>query len=87
MSVLILYTYDSNLGDVQFLWVDLAITTTVAVFMSRNGPWPVLVEKRPSGSLMNPIILISLMFQIFTVAFLQGIVIWDLQTRGELKSQ
>ena len=51
--------------------------------MSRNGPWSILVQRRPSGSLMNPMILISLLFQIFTVAFLQGIVIWDLQTRGK----
>ena len=31
ISVLILYTFGTNLGDKQFLWIDLAITTTVSI--------------------------------------------------------
>ena len=83
ISVLILYTFDTNLGDIQFLWVDLAITTTVAVFMSRNGAWPVLIKRRPPGSLVNPIIIASLFAQIFGVAFFQGLLIVDLRRRGD----
>jgi cation-transporting ATPase 13A2 len=84
VSVLILYTFDSNLGDLQFLWVDLAITTTVAVFMSRNGAFEQIHKKRPPGSLMNPVILLSLFTQIAGVVFFQGFVITDLRLKGNL---
>ncbi|ELR48869.1 Putative cation-transporting ATPase 13A2, partial [Bos mutus] len=43
ISVLILYTVNTNLGDLQFLAVDLVITATVAVLMSRTGPARALV--------------------------------------------
>ena len=46
--------------------------TLTAVFMSRNAAWPVLVTKRPPGSLMNPTILASLVLQIIGVAAAQG---------------
>ena len=48
-SVLILYTKRTNLGDVMFLYIDLVITTTVAVLMGRTGPWDKLVKQRPPG--------------------------------------
>ena len=53
ISVLILYTNHTNLGDTQFLYIDLVITTTVAVLMGRTGPWERLVAKRPQGSLVS----------------------------------
>ncbi len=34
-SVLILYRYDSNLGDFQYLYIDLLIILTLAVVMGR----------------------------------------------------
>ena len=37
------------LGDTQFLYIDLVITTTVAVLMGRTEAWTVLVKKRPPG--------------------------------------
>jgi len=81
ISVLILYTFGTNLGDVQFLWIDLAITTTVAVFMSRNGPHPQLVKRRPPGSLLNPYIIVSFLFQIVGVGVSQGGVTLDLHSQ------
>ena len=81
ISVLILYTFGTNLGDVQFLWIDLAITTTVAVFMSRNGPHPKLVKRRPPGSLLNPYIIVSFLFQIVGVGMTQGGITMDLHSQ------
>ena len=81
ISVLILYTFGTNLGDVQFLWIDLAITTTVAVFMSRNGPHPQLVKRRPPGSLLNPYIIVSFLFQIVGVGVSQGGITLDLHSQ------
>ena len=49
ISVIILYTNSTNLGDTQFLYIDLVITTSVAVLMGRTKPWSVLVKQRPPG--------------------------------------
>ncbi|XP_033097899.1 probable cation-transporting ATPase 13A3 [Anneissia japonica] len=64
ISVMILYWINSNLGDIQYLYVDLVITTTVAILMGYNGAYAHLVKKRPPGSLMSPVILISIILQI-----------------------
>lgn len=63
-SVLILYSNKTNLGDSQFLYIDLAITTTVAVLMGRTGPWNKLVKQRPPGSLMAGPTMASILLQI-----------------------
>lgn len=70
ISVLILYTNKTNLGDTQFLYIDLVITTTVAVLMGRTGPWDNLVSQRPAGSLVSGQTLMSVGLQI--VACLSG---------------
>ena len=61
---LILYTNKTNLGDTQFLYIDLVITTTVAVLMGRTGPWDSLVRERPPGSLVSGHNLLSVGLQI-----------------------
>uniref|UniRef100_A0A8C6F5P8 Polyamine-transporting ATPase 13A2 n=1 Tax=Monodon monoceros TaxID=40151 RepID=A0A8C6F5P8_MONMO len=71
ISVLILYTVNTNLGDVQFLVVDLVITTTVAVLMSRTGPALALGQARPPGALLSVPVLSSLLLQVALVASVQ----------------
>ncbi|XP_059547084.1 polyamine-transporting ATPase 13A2 isoform X3 [Myotis daubentonii] len=71
ISVLILYTINTNLGDVQFLAIDLAITTTVAVLMSRTGPALVLGRARPPGALLSVPVMSSLLLQVALVAGVQ----------------
>ncbi|XP_023388356.1 cation-transporting ATPase 13A2 isoform X6 [Pteropus vampyrus] len=71
ISVLILYTINTNLGDLQFLAIDLVITTTVAVLMSRTGPALVLGQARPPGSLLSMPVLSSLLLQVALVASVQ----------------
>ncbi|XP_024605625.1 cation-transporting ATPase 13A2 isoform X3 [Neophocaena asiaeorientalis asiaeorientalis] len=71
ISVLILYTVNTNLGDVQFLVIDLAITTTVAVLMSRTGPALALGRARPPGALLSVPALSSLLLQVALVASVQ----------------
>ncbi|XP_006766735.2 PREDICTED: probable cation-transporting ATPase 13A2 isoform X4 [Myotis davidii] len=68
ISVLILYTINTNLGDVQFLAIDLVITTTVAVLMSRTGPALVLGRARPPGALLSVPVMSSLLLQVALVA-------------------
>ncbi|XP_057556531.1 polyamine-transporting ATPase 13A2 isoform X3 [Hippopotamus amphibius kiboko] len=71
ISVLILYTVNTNLGDVQFLVIDLVITTTVAVLMSRTGPALALGQARPPGALLSVPVLSSLLLQVALVAGVQ----------------
>ncbi|CAG0920834.1 unnamed protein product [Notodromas monacha] len=59
-SVLILYTRKTNLGDTQYLYIDLFITGTVAVLMGHSQAYPTLNKKRPPGSLVSPRIIASL---------------------------
>ncbi|XP_023421507.1 polyamine-transporting ATPase 13A2 isoform X2 [Cavia porcellus] len=71
ISVLILYTINTNLGDLQFLAIDLVITTTVAVLMSRTGPALALGRARPPGALLSVPVLSSLLLQVALVAGVQ----------------
>lgn len=63
VSVLLLYTINTNLSDFQFLFFDLVITTTVAVLMGRTGPAEALGTRRPQGSLISVLVLGSLVLQ------------------------
>ncbi|XP_071841062.1 polyamine-transporting ATPase 13A3-like isoform X2 [Apostichopus japonicus] len=71
VSVVILYWINSNLGDLQFLYVDLVITTTVAILMGHNGAYPYMAKQRPPGSLFSFPILLSILIQVFLVMVFQ----------------
>uniref|UniRef100_A0A674MXZ1 Polyamine-transporting ATPase 13A3 n=1 Tax=Takifugu rubripes TaxID=31033 RepID=A0A674MXZ1_TAKRU len=72
ISVTLLYSV--NLGDFQFLFIDIAIILLIVFTMSLNAAWKELVSCRPpSGLISAPLllsvitqILICLGFQIFT---------------------
>ncbi|XP_067167335.1 polyamine-transporting ATPase 13A2 isoform X3 [Apteryx mantelli] len=63
VSVLLLYTINTNLSDFQFLFFDLIITTTMAVLMGRTGPAKELGVERPQGALISVLVLGSLLLQ------------------------
>nr|XP_056721435.1 polyamine-transporting ATPase 13A2 [Euleptes europaea] len=63
VSVLLLYTINTNLSDLQFFFFDLVITTTVAALMGKTAPAQELGPERPQGTLMNPVVLGSLLLQ------------------------
>lgn len=71
ISVLLLYTLKTNLGDEQFLYIDLVITTTVAVLMGWTGAHEKLVKQRPPGSLVAGPNLVSIFTQIFVTLAVQ----------------
>ncbi|OAA64618.1 p-type ATPase [Niveomyces insectorum RCEF 264] len=74
-SVSFLYASASNLGDFQFLFIDLALILPIAVFMSWAGPFPELGQKRPTADLVSRKVLTPLLGQmaiciaVQTVAF------------------
>ncbi|KAG0164153.1 hypothetical protein DFQ28_011560 [Apophysomyces sp. BC1034] len=63
-SVTILYAFGSNLGDFQFLYIDLFLILPIAVYMGYTDAWPQLYQKRPTASLVSKKVLTSLIGQI-----------------------
>lgn len=72
-SVSLLYTSGSNLGDFQFLFVDIFLVLPIAIFMGWTGPYPTLCRKRPTASLVSRKILTPLLGQILLCILAQVI--------------
>lgn len=71
ISVILLYSVLSNLGDFQFLFIDLIIILTIAFTMSLNPAWKELVWRRPPSSLISGQLLCSVLTQILTCLVFQ----------------
>ncbi|KAI9746524.1 MAG: hypothetical protein M1818_000237 [Claussenomyces sp. TS43310] len=72
-SVSFLYASASNLGDFQFLFIDLLIILPIAIFMGWTGAYPVLSRKRPTASLVSRKVLTPLLGQIGISILIQAI--------------
>ncbi|XP_076600171.1 polyamine-transporting ATPase 13A3-like [Chaetodon auriga] len=66
LTVTLLYSILSNLGDFQFLFIDLIIILIIAFTMSLNPAWKELVLRRPPSSLISGPLLCSVLTQILT---------------------
>ncbi|OAQ96307.1 hypothetical protein LLEC1_00157 [Akanthomyces lecanii] len=60
-SVSFLYAKASNLGDFQFLFIDLLLILPIAVFMGWAGPARILYTKRPISGLVSRKVLTPLL--------------------------
>ncbi|KAK9235185.1 hypothetical protein V1525DRAFT_282585 [Lipomyces kononenkoae] len=76
-TVGILYKSGTNLGDFQFLLIDMFLILPIAVFMAWAGPFPVLSPKRPTANLVSQKILMNLTGQIIINLIYQS-TIWTL---------
>ncbi|XP_046673122.1 polyamine-transporting ATPase 13A3-like isoform X2 [Homalodisca vitripennis] len=80
ISVMILYSIDSNLSDKQYLYIDLFVITTFAFLLGRTeaygGP---LVSLPPQTSLMSLAPIVSLIGQMAIVVILQFISFFSVQ--------
>nr|XP_060635789.1 polyamine-transporting ATPase 13A3-like [Anolis sagrei ordinatus] len=65
LSILLLYSILRNLGDIQYLFIDVAIILSLAFTMSLNRAWKELVPQRPPTSLVSPQLLLSVLTQVF----------------------
>ncbi|KAF3760211.1 hypothetical protein M406DRAFT_343355 [Cryphonectria parasitica EP155] len=72
-SVSFLYASASNLGDFQFLFIDLALILPIAVFMSWAGPLPELCRKRPTADLVSRKVLTPLIGQMCICILIQAV--------------
>lgn len=75
ITISILYSRGSNLGDFQFLYIDLFLIIPIAIFMSWSKPYETLVKKRPSANLVSLKILVPL-FISFIITFIFQVVPW-----------
>jgi cation-transporting ATPase 13A2 len=71
-TVSFLYASAANLGDFQFLFIDLVLTLPIAVFMSWAGPFPELSRKRPTANLVSRKVLAPLLGQIGLCILIQA---------------
>ncbi|CEJ54745.1 Putative P-type ATPase [Penicillium brasilianum] len=78
-TVSFLYTSGSNLGDFQFLFIDLALIMPIAIFMGWTGPYPTLSRKRPTADLVSRKVLTPLLGQIVLVVLGQLVVFKTVQ--------
>jgi cation-transporting ATPase 13A3/4/5 len=70
-SVSFLYASASNLGDFQFLFIDLLLILPIAIFMGWSGAYPQLARKRPTASLVSRKVLTPLLGQIVICVVIQ----------------
>lgn len=68
VSIMILYSIDTNLTDIQFLWIDLFLITVFAIFFGRthsySGP---LASYSPPAALLSFTPVLSILLHIFIV--------------------
>ncbi|KAK5061350.1 hypothetical protein LTR84_007892 [Exophiala bonariae] len=80
-SVSFLYASASNLGDFQFLFIDLALILPIAIFMGWTGAYPVLSTKRPTASLVSRKVLTPLLGQILLCILVQLVAFQTVQSQ------
>uniref|UniRef100_UPI00358EB84B polyamine-transporting ATPase 13A2-like isoform X2 n=1 Tax=Myxine glutinosa TaxID=7769 RepID=UPI00358EB84B len=85
VSVLILYSFDSNLGDMQFLFIDLCIITVLVFLMGRSCPTRQLSSRRPTSSLLAPETLVGLGLHVLLLFVFQIMLIGLLNSRSWYK--
>lgn len=77
ISVSILYKEGTNLGDFQFLYIDLVLILPLAIFMSWAKPGDTIIKKRPTANLVNFKILVNLIGDILIILGFQ-IFLWKM---------
>ena len=74
ISVTMLYNVGSNLGDLQFLYIDLFLILPLAITMAYSGPFRYLFYKKPTANLLSGKVMTSIFGQvIIQMAFQIGI--------------
>lgn len=84
-SVSFLYASASNLGDFQFLFIDLGLILPIAIFMGWVGPYLTLSRKRPTANLVSRKVLTPLLGQVGICILVQLAVFKTVQTQDWYK--
>ncbi|XP_012263211.2 polyamine-transporting ATPase 13A3 isoform X1 [Athalia rosae] len=87
VSVMLLYQIESNLTDIEFLYIDLFVISVFAFFFGRteayDGP---LHKTAPLTSLISTSPILSLFMQISIVAVFQYFSLWHLRQQDGFKA-
>ncbi|TQS36863.1 hypothetical protein Golomagni_02679 [Golovinomyces magnicellulatus] len=78
-SVTFLYASASNLGDFQFLFIDLILILPIAIFLGWTKSYPTLHPKRPTANLVSGKVLTPLLGQILIAILYQTIVFYTVR--------
>ncbi|KAG6448590.1 probable cation-transporting ATPase 13A3 [Manduca sexta] len=81
-SILILYKFYSILGNNQFLYIDLVLTTLLALSLGRAAPGPRLTPQSPPVSLVAAASLVPLALQVALVLAMQVLAIYLLYSQA-----
>jgi cation-transporting ATPase 13A2 len=79
MSVLLLYTFHTNLTDMQFLYVDLFLISFFFVLFGRTHAHRRLARRPPPSSLIGLVPLLSMLFQLILIVGFQCAGVWLVQ--------
>ena len=82
VSVIIMYEYNSNLTDLQYLYIDLFLITIFAFFFGLTKAHEGELAKRPpNNSLIHAVPILSLMLQMITIVGFQmgGLILTESQ--------
>lgn len=81
-SVLILYSIDSNLTDMQYLYIDLFMISIFAFFFGKTSSYDgALVREAPLNSLVSLSPIVSIMLQLICAITLQTVVWFHVQAQ------
>lgn len=76
ISVMILYSIDTNLTDIQFLYIDLVLISSFAFFFGKTkSTKKQLTKEVPENSLISRLTILSIFCQIFIMAVSQAAVL------------
>ncbi|RKF82377.1 putative cation-transporting ATPase [Golovinomyces cichoracearum] len=78
-SVSFLYASASNLGDFQFLFIDLILILPIAIFLGWTKSYPILHPKRPTANLVSGKVLTPLLGQVVISIIYQTIVLYTVR--------
>jgi cation-transporting ATPase 13A2 len=81
-SVIILYSIASNLGNWEFLYIDLFLIIPLGFTMSMTGPYPELSKSMPIGHLISAPVLFSVISQIIIQGVFQTTVYFLLRAQS-----
>lgn len=73
-AICLLYSIVSNLGDNQYMYIDMFSVLPLSITMCYTGPYPKLSETQPVATLMSFPVLISVIGQFLIQCFVQATV-------------
>ncbi|XP_022090369.1 probable cation-transporting ATPase 13A3 [Acanthaster planci] len=79
ITVIICYSFQSNMSDFMFMYADIFVCTTVVLFMGRNDAYHAIAAKKPPSKLVIFPLIFSVVVQVAIQAACQVAIFFILQ--------